>query len=145
VRVALETTAGQGTCLGAAFDQFPQIFAQVEEAERLAVCLDTCHIFVAGYDLRDAECVQKTLDEFGEKIGFDKLCCIHANDAVKGLGSKTDRHAHIGAGNIGDAGFAALLADHRLPEDLPVIVETPDAETHHAMNVWHLKRLASPA
>jgi deoxyribonuclease-4 len=143
VRVALETTAGQGTCLGGAFDQFPQIFAQVEEADRLAVCLDTCHIFVAGYDLRDATCVKTTLDQFGEKVGFERLCCIHANDAVKGLGSKTDRHAHIGAGCIGDAGFKALLADPRLPDDLPIIVETPDAETQHAVNVWHLKHLAA--
>lgn len=145
VRVALETTAGQGTCLGGSFDEFPQIFARVEEAERLAVCLDTCHIFVAGYDLRDEGCVKKTLDEFGEKVGFDKLCCIHANDAQKGLGSHTDRHAHIGEGCIGNDGFAALLADPRLPEGLPVIVETPDAETHHAVNVWHLRRLAARA
>jgi deoxyribonuclease IV len=144
VRVALETTAGQGTCLGGDFDHFPAIFQQVTEAERLSVCLDTCHIFVAGYDIRDADCVQKTWDEFGAKVGFDRLCCIHANDAVKGLGSHTDRHAHIGEGCIGNAGFTAFLSDARLPDDLPIIVETPESETMHAVNVWHLKRLLKP-
>jgi deoxyribonuclease-4 len=142
VRVALETTAGQGTCLGGAFDHFPQIFAQVDEAERLAVCMDTCHIFVAGYDVRDAATVAATLDEFDEKVGIGRLCAIHANDAQKGLGSKTDRHAHIGEGCIGNAGFRALLADPRLPEGLPIIVETPESETMHAVNVWRLRCLA---
>lgn len=142
VQVALETTAGQGTCLGGCFDHFPQIFASVEEADRLRVCLDTCHIFVAGYDLRDAACVTATLDEFDKHVGLDRLCAIHANDAQKGCGSKTDRHAHIGGGCIGNAGFIAVLADPRLPDDLPIIVETPESETMHAVNVWHLKQLA---
>jgi len=142
VRVALETTAGQGTCLGGEFDHFPEIFARVERVDKLAVCLDTCHIFVAGYDCRTAEAVQKTWDEFGQKVGFEKLCCIHANDAQKGLGSKLDRHAHIGEGCIGSNGFTALLADPRLPEGLPIIVETPEAETMHRVNVWRLRHLA---
>jgi deoxyribonuclease-4 len=145
VRVALETTAGQGTCLGGSFDHFPEIVARVEESERLAVCLDTCHIFVAGYDMRDAATVKATLDEFDAKVGLHRLCAIHANDAQKGLGSKTDRHAHIGGGCIGNDGFTALLSDPRLPDGLPIIVETPDSETHHAVNVWHLKRLATGA
>ena len=143
VKVALETTAGQGTCLGGVFDHFPQIFAQVEDADRLAVCLDTCHIFVAGYDIRDAGTVRTTLDEFDAKVGLSRLCAIHANDAQKGLGSHTDRHAHIGEGCIGNDGFTALLSDPRLPNGLPIIVETPDSETHHAVNVWHLRRLAA--
>ena len=141
VQVALETTAGQGTCLGAAFEQFPQIFARVEEADRLVVCLDTCHVFVAGYDLRTPEAARATLDRFDEKVGLSRLCCIHANDALKGLGSRVDRHAHIGLGRIGGAGFTALLTDPRLPEDLPVIVETPESETMHAVNVWRLRGL----
>jgi deoxyribonuclease-4 len=145
VRVTLETTAGQGTCLGGEFCHFPEIFRQVVEAERLAVCLDTCHIFVAGYDIRDADCAKKTWDDFEENVGFDRLCCIHANDAVKGLGSKTDRHAHIGEGCIGNAGFQAFLSDPRLPDGLPIIVETPESETMHAVNVWHLRRLLVPA
>ena len=145
VKVALETTAGQGTCLGGVFDHFPQILSQVEEPDRLAVCLDTCHVFVAGYDLRNADAVTATLDEFDAKVGLHRLCAIHANDAQKGLGSKLDRHAHIGEGEIGDAGFRALLADPRLPQGLPIIVETPESETMHAVNVWHLRGLAAQA
>lgn len=142
VRVALETTAGQGTTLGARFEEFSFIFQRVEEPERLRVCLDTCHAFVAGYDLRTPEAIAATLDDFDSHVGLSRLCCIHANDAQKGLGSKVDRHAHIGEGCIGAAGFAALLANPRLPDDLPVIVETPDAETCHRRNVWHLRQLA---
>jgi deoxyribonuclease-4 len=143
VRVALETTAGQGTTLGASFTEFPQIFAQVQEPERLMVCLDTCHIFVAGYDIRSATGAKVVWDEFDRHIGFDRLVCIHANDAEKGLGSRTDRHAHIGEGRIGFAGFRAFLSDPRLPENLPVIVETPEAETMHEQNVWRLRNLLS--
>jgi deoxyribonuclease-4 len=142
--VALETTAGQGTCLGGVFEHFPQIFSQVKEPERLVVCMDTCHIFVAGYDLCTPAAVTETLDAFDRIVGLRRLCCLHANDAQKGLGSHVDRHAHIGEGQIGDAGFAALLADPRLPADLPVIVETPESDTMHAVNVWHLRRLAQP-
>ena len=142
VKVALETTAGQGTCLGGCFEHFPQIFAAVADADRLRVCLDTCHIFVAGYDLCTADAVRKTLDAFDATIGLSRLCCIHANDALKPCGSHTDRHAHIGEGCIGDEGFAALLQDPRLPEGVPVIVETPESETMHTVNVWHLRRLA---
>ncbi|HVK03905.1 MAG TPA: deoxyribonuclease IV [Armatimonadaceae bacterium] len=141
VRVALETTAGQGTCLGGCFDQFPKILERLDQPDRISVCLDTCHVFVAGYDLRTAETAKATWDDFGENVGFERLCCIHANDAVKGLGSRTDRHAHIGGGCIGNAGFAAFLADPRIPEGTPVIVETPEAETHHRINVWYLRHL----
>ncbi|MDX1933834.1 MAG: deoxyribonuclease IV [Capsulimonadales bacterium] len=144
VRVALETTAGQGTTLGASFDEFPQIFALVREPERLAVCLDTCHIFVAGYDIRDEARARAVWDEFDRKVGIRRLVCIHANDAEKGLGSRTDRHAHIGEGKIGFAGFRAFLSDTRLPDGLPVIVETPEAESMHVQNVWRLKNLLSP-
>lgn len=143
VKVALETTAGQGTCLGGDFDHFPQILASVDEPERLRVCMDTCHIFVAGYDLVTAEAARKALDLFDEKVGLHRLCALHANDAQKGCGSKLDRHAHIGHGCIGADGFTALLSDPRLPDGLPVIVETPESETMHAVNVWQLRRLAS--
>lgn len=143
VQVALETTAGQGTCLGAEFDHFPRIFAAVEQPERLRVCLDTCHIFVAGYDLCTPEAVKATLDVFDAKVGLSRLCALHANDAQKGCGSRVDRHAHIGEGCIGDAGFVALLTDPRLPDGLPILVETPESETMHAVNVWHLRRLSA--
>lgn len=145
VRVALESTAGQGTYLGGHLEHFPQIFERVADADRLRACLDTCHLFVAGYDLRTPETVAQTLDRFGELVGFDRLCCIHANDAKAGLGSHLDRHEHIGEGAIGDEGFRAFLTDPRLPEGLPVIVETPEAETQHARNVARLRTLAGAA
>jgi len=141
VQVALETTAGQGTALGGDFAHIGRVFASVREPERLRVCLDTCHVFVAGYDLRDSETARATWDAFDQNIGINRLACIHANDAKAAIGSHLDRHAHIGEGHIGANGFAAFLSDARLPNGLPVIVETPDAETSHARNVWRLRQL----
>lgn len=143
VKVALETTAGQGTCLGGVFEHFPRILARVNDAGRLRVCLDTCHVFVAGYDLRTAEGARAVWDAFEATVGMERLCCIHANDAKAGLGSHLDRHEHIGEGEIGPAGFTAFLTDPRLPDGLPVIVETPEAETEHARNVARLRELAA--
>ncbi len=143
VQVALETTAGQGTTLGGEFAHIGRIFASVREPERLRVCLDTCHIFVAGYDLRDSETARATWDAFDAEIGVHRLACIHANDAKAALGSHLDRHDHIGEGHIGANGFAVFLSDNRLPDGLPVIVETPEAETCHARNVWRLRNLPS--
>lgn len=145
VQIALETTAGKGTNLGGAFGHFATIWPQVTDSHRLRVCLDTCHIFDAGYDLRTGETADATLSALDAAIGLDKLCCIHANDSQKGLGSRADRHAHIGAGFIGDGGFAAFLTHPNLPPDLPVIVETPDSDAMHKVNVWKLRQLAQRA
>lgn len=141
VRIALETTAGQGSGLGASFDDFPVIFNGVKEHERLCVCMDTCHIFAAGYDIRTPETYEATMRLFGEKVGFDKLMAVHANDSQKGLGSRVDRHAHIGEGEIGPEGFRMLLYDPRFAGK-PVVVETPEAETMHRVNVAKLRELA---
>jgi deoxyribonuclease-4 len=111
VRVALETTAGQGTCLGATFDQFPEILARVEEPDRLRVCLDTCHVFVAGYDLSTPEGYAATWGEFDREIGRDRLRVLHLNDAKKPLGSRVDRHEHLGKGCIGETGFRQIMND----------------------------------
>jgi len=140
VKVALETTAGQGTYLGSTFDHFPKIFDLVGEQERLAVCLDTCHIFAAGYDIRTPETYRETMDKFGDIVGFDRLKVIHTNDSQKALGSKADRHAHIGEGEIGLEAFRLLVNDPRLYTN-PYILETPDAETMHAVNLQRLKDL----
>jgi deoxyribonuclease-4 len=140
--VALETTAGQGTGLGHRFEQIAQVLDGVGRHTRLAVCLDTCHIFAAGYDLRDETAYEETWREFEERIGIDRLVVIHANDAKKSLGSRVDRHAHIGEGEIGRAAFARLVTDARLLH-VPIIIETPDADTMHAVNLRLLRRLAA--
>ncbi|MDR3709960.1 MAG: deoxyribonuclease IV [Capsulimonadaceae bacterium] len=144
VRVALETTAGQGTCLGADLAEFPMIFNGVHAPERLVICMDTCHMFAAGYDLRTPEAYAETMGQFERHIGFDKLKVIHCNDSQKGLGSRVDRHAHIGQGELGDAAFCNILSDPRLVGK-PLIIETPDADEMHAVNLAHLRVLANDA
>lgn len=140
VKVALETTAAKGTTLGGVFEHFPAIISQVAEPERLVVCLDTCHIYDAGYDLVGDP--TGVWDRFAATVGFDRLKIIHANDSKFGLASKRDHHAHIGEGTIGDAGFVAFLSDPRLPESLPLIVETPvDDDKGHRENVAKLRAL----
>ena len=123
----LEITAGQGSAVGHKFEHLEQIFARVEKPKRVAVCLDTCHMFAAGYDIRDAESWKRSFDEFDKRIGFDNLVCIHTNDSKKGLGSRVDRHEHIGAGKIGLEGFRLLMNDKRL-KNIPKILETPKDE-----------------
>ena len=141
VKVALETTAAKGTTLGGKLEHFPAVFAQVSDPDRLVVCVDTCHLFDAGYDIRDAKVFW---DEFGQIVGFGKLQIIHANDSKFGLGSHRDHHAHIGEGTLGDAAFTAFLTDPRLPDGLPVIVETPVEEGKgHRENVAKLRKLAA--
>ncbi|HEY3332993.1 MAG TPA: deoxyribonuclease IV [Capsulimonadaceae bacterium] len=141
VRVALETTAGQGTTLGSRLEHFPVIFQGVREQERLVICMDTCHMFAAGYDLRTPEAYAATMDEFANKVTFDKLHVIHCNDSQKGLGSRVDRHAHIGEGELGDEAFRLLLHDPRMAGK-PLIIETPESETMHEVNLKRLRALA---
>ncbi|MEO7714884.1 MAG: deoxyribonuclease IV [Capsulimonas sp.] len=140
VRTALETTAGQGTYLGGRFEHLAQIINGVKNPERLCVCLDTCHIFAAGYDIRDTQAYEETIGLFHEIIGIDQLKVIHANDSLKKFGSHADRHAHIGEGEIGLTAFHLLVNDPRMHEKA-IIVETPDAETMHEVNVKRLRDL----
>ena len=140
VRVALETTAGQGTYLGGQFEHLARIIGGVKEPDRLAVCLDTCHIFAAGYDIRTPETYAQTMRLFDEIIGLEWLQVIHANDSQKAFGSHADRHAHIGEGEIGLEAFRLLVNDPRLV-GLPIIVETPESETMHEVNVRRLREL----
>jgi len=140
VQVALETPAGQGTTLGASLEQFPRIFDGVRNPERLVVCMDTCHMFAAGYDLRTEEAVLATLEMVDSFIGLDRLRVVHCNDALKDFGSHVDRHAHIGEGKIGEAAFRYLVNEPRLQDKL-FIIETPEAETMHAINLAKLKSL----
>jgi deoxyribonuclease IV len=142
VGIALETTAGQGTGLGWRFEQLGRILNAAGPHARLGVCLDTCHIFVAGYDLRTEEAYEETWDQFETHIGRSTLKMIHANDAKKGLGSRVDRHEHIGQGEIGETGFQLLMQDSRL-QHVPVIVETPESDDMHQVNVATLRGYAA--
>ncbi|MGQ9765954.1 MAG: deoxyribonuclease IV [Anaerolineae bacterium] len=126
----LETTAGQGTVLGYTFDQLKMMAEGVHEPERIGFCLDTCHIFVAGYDIRTPETYAATMAEFDRLLGLQRLRCIHFNDAKKPLGSRVDRHDHIGTGELGLSAFGFFLNDLRLSQ-VPMILETPKSEDMH--------------
>lgn len=123
VQTLLETTAGQGTNLGSTFEELASIIDQVEAKERIGICLDTCHVFAAGYDIRTDETYAETMRKFDETLGFDRLKAIHLNDSKFPLGSKRDRHEHIGEGEIGLEGFRNVVNDSRLA-GLPGVLET---------------------
>jgi deoxyribonuclease-4 len=142
-RAYLETTAGQGSYLGYRFEHLRSIIDLVRDPGRLAVCLDTCHVFAAGYDIRDAAAFAATMDEFDQVIGLDKLKAFHLNDSKGKLGSTVDRHAHIGKGRIGRAGFAALLNDPRFLRT-PMFLETPKEDDMDRRNLRLLRRLQRP-
>jgi len=123
VVLLLENTAGGVNSMGSSFEDMGAIIERLE-SKRLGVCLDTCHLFAAGYELRTEEGVQETLETFDREVGLDLLKLIHLNDSAGGLGSRLDRHAHIGLGEIGESGMRAILADRYL-KGLPMILETP--------------------
>jgi len=124
VRVALELTAGQGTNLGCSFDQMRRIFDSVRRSELMRLCIDTEHAFAAGYDLRTDEGYERTFGELADMIGIDRLVAFHLNDSKKPLGSRVDRHEHIGMGHMGLEPFRRLLNDPRFG-GLPMCLETP--------------------
>lgn len=120
----LETTAGAGTSIGGRFEQFGEIFKKTGRPERLGFCLDTCHIFAAGYDIRTKAGIDMTLSELDSFIGLDRLKLIHINDAKSELGSHKDRHEHIGKGNISLEAFRYIV-NHPALRELPAIAELP--------------------
>lgn len=142
-QLLLEVCAGQGGAIGCAFAELGAIVRAMGGDRRLGVCLDTCHVFAAGYDVATPDGVRRTLDDFEEEIGLDRLVAMHANDSVHPLGSHRDRHANIGEGYIGDAGFAALLAQPVL-RALPWVLEVPGIERSgpNLANVTRLRELA---
>ena len=123
----LENTAGQGTVLGYRFEHLAAMRRRAAAPPRLGVCFDTCHAFAAGYDFRAAEDYAAMLDEFDRTVGLDALKCFHFNDSKKGLGSRVDRHEHIGKGEIGLSGFAHILNDPRFASTA-MILETPKSD-----------------
>ena len=130
VKSVLEATAGQGTNLGCTFEQLRKIIDGVDQPERMAICIDTCHIFAAGYDISTEVGYEKTFSEFDSIIGLDRLVAFHVNDSKKGLSSHVDRHENIGQGAIGLTGFRLLMNDKRFAH-IPKILETPKSEDLH--------------
>jgi deoxyribonuclease IV len=127
VRVLLETAAGQGTAVGHRFEHLRDILSAVRQRRRVAVCLDTCHVHAAGYELSSPEGYAGTLLSFERTIGLANLAAIHVNDSKKPKGSRVDRHEHIGRGSIGRKGFRNLMTDPRLAA-IPKFLETPKDE-----------------
>jgi deoxyribonuclease-4 len=128
VGTMLETTAGQGTSLGYRFEHLRAIIDRVETPERMSVCVDTAHIFAAGYDITSPKKYKQVMKEFDDIIGLDLLKAFHMNDSKKALGSRVDRHEHIGKGFIGKAGFKNIMSDRKVVR-VPKILETPKSKT----------------
>ena len=141
-QLLLETAAGQGSNVGHTFEQLAAISDKVEVKERIGFCLDTCHVFAAGYDLRTKTAYRETMQAFYRVIGLDRLRVIHLNDTKKGLGSRIDRHEHIGRGAIGINAFTFILNDPQL-KGLPMIIETPKKEGPVDYDRINLNRLRS--
>jgi deoxyribonuclease IV len=144
-RLALETTAGQGSCLGHRFEHLAYILENIHEPERLCVCLDTAHVFAAGYDISTEAGAKKIFREFDRVIGFERLSAIHLNDSKTGRGSRVDRHQHIGKGQIGLEAFRFIMRDRRFRK-IPKVLETPKGKDmrEDVENLKTLRELARP-
>jgi len=144
-QILLELTAGQGSVLGSRLEQLAEIRARSRSAARLDVCLDTCHAFAAGYEVGTAAGVEEFLAEAAATVGWERIACLHLNDSLGERGSRRDRHANIGEGCIGLAGFRRLLDEPRLAR-IPMILETPIGEDGggHGRDLARLRDLAGP-
>ena len=142
-KIALETTAGQGSCIGHRFEHLAFIIANVREPERVCVCLDTAHLFAAGYDISSERSARKMLREFDHVIGLDRLAAVHLNDSKTARGSRVDRHEHIGKGRIGLDAFRFIMRDRRFRK-IPKVLETPKGKElrEDVMNLNTLRALA---
>jgi deoxyribonuclease-4 len=127
VKLVIENTAGQGTNLGYKFEHLGHLIDKIENKSRVGVCLDTCHTFTAGYDLRTKKAYETTMDEFERIVGFEYLCGMHLNDSKPKLGSRVDRHHSLGEGEIGWDTFRFIMNDSRM-DDIPLILETIDSD-----------------
>lgn len=140
VTAVLENTAGQGSNLGFKFEHLAYIIDRIEDKSRVGVCLDTCHSFAAGYDLRTREACDATFAEFERVVGFKYLRGMHLNDAMRPLGSRIDRHSPLGEGEIGWECFRYIASDPRF-DNIPLVLETPD-ESRWAEEITQLKSIA---
>ena len=143
VTAVIETTAGQGSNVGFAFEHLATIIEAIEDKSRIGVCIDTCHIFAAGYELRDPDAYAATMAAFDEIVGFDYLRGVHLNDSKKPLGSRVDRHECIGHGEMGLDPFSFLMMDARF-DGVPMVLETPEGE-RWAEEIELLRALESEA
>ena len=139
VRILLENTAAQGTCLGGPFEHLHRVL-DVVNSPRLGVCFDTCHAHAAGHDLSSAQNVAEVMNNFDQIIGLEKLCVVHLNDSKGEVGKHLDRHPHIGEGTIGRDAMRAILT-HPMLRDKPFILETPEVETMIAENLMTVREL----
>ena len=139
VRILLENTAAQGTCLGGPFEHLARLL-EVVHSPRLGVCFDTCHAHAAGHDLSSSEKVAEVLNNFDQIVGLEKLCVVHLNDSKGEVGKHLDRHEHIGAGTIGRDAMRALLTHPQL-RNKPFILETPEVETMIEENLMTVREL----
>jgi deoxyribonuclease-4 len=139
--VCLETTAGQGTNLGYSFEQLAQIIDMVDDSSRIGICLDSCHIFAAGYPIVEEIDYKATMKKFNQILGLKKLKVIHLNDSKKAFGSRVDRHEHIGKGEMGPEPFRHIMNDRRLNK-VPKILETPKGDDYKE-DIENLKVLRS--
>ena len=142
VAMLLETTAGQGSSIGYTFEQLGEIIDNIREKDRVGVCFDTCHAFAAGYDFRTRKTYRKTFSHFNDVIGLQYLKMFHFNDSKKELGSRVDRHEHIGKGALGHEAFRLILRDKHFKK-VPKILETPKSVDMHEdrVNLATLRRL----
>lgn len=140
--ILLETTSGQGTTLGSSIEELAYILENSRYSDLLGVCIDTCHIFTAGYDIRDHEGFSLFFEEFDRLVGIERIVLFHLNDSKKGLGTRIDRHEHIGKGKIGLDAFRFLL-NHKDFKHIPMILETPKGKTlkEDVMNLEVLRGL----
>ncbi len=143
-QLVIETTAGQGTNLGYSFEQIAQILKRIDLPDQTGVCIDTSHIFAAGYDIRDETSYTRTMKDFNDIIGFDHLSVLHLNDSKTEFGSKKDRHEHIGNGFIGSNAFKFIMTDTRL-KTIPKILETPKLFDKIQMDPVNLEKLLNLA
>lgn len=139
-KVLLETSPGQGSSVCHRFESLGKVLGEVKEPERLGICVDTCHIFVAGYELRTDDGYEATLEELEREVGLEEVLCVHTNDSKKELGSRVDRHEHIGRGCLGLDGFRRLVNDRRF-EKSPMILELPPENNMNRVNLSVLRKL----
>ncbi len=147
VTLLLETTAGQGNGIGNSFEQLAEIIEGSGVGHRIGICYDTCHTFAAGYDIRTRDAYEQTMDSFGRLLGIERLRAFHLNDSKKGLGSRVDRHQHIGWGELGLEAFRMIMNDARF-RDVPKIIETPkegSPEVYDRINLDTLLGLVTSA